>query len=127
MPDSMTVEQANERLRAICIEALDIASGQGWDWTLDAYPHNRPGWMFVVYTDRVRQPDKRQLPLMEEPTWSETNASPHHRSTRSYMPGIACAPTSDRSASRNASARAMTTGSVHSVSRTTGCSFAGGA
>lgn len=66
----MSPEDANERLRAICLEAMDIATEQGWDWTLDARPKRRPGWQFTVYTDRVdeqrlRRNRDKQLSLEE--------------------------------------------------------------
>jgi hypothetical protein len=66
----MTPDDAKERLRDMCIEAMDIAEGQGWDWHLSATIKGRPGYMFHVFTDQVRNrtPDKRQLPLIPEET-----------------------------------------------------------
>ena len=62
----MTPEEANERMRKMCIEASDIADEQGWDWTIKARIGKRPGWNFQVFTDvvRPRRTSKDQLPLI---------------------------------------------------------------
>ncbi len=49
----MSPDEANERLRSMCIEASDIADEQGWDWTIKASIGKRDGWAFQVCTDKV--------------------------------------------------------------------------
>lgn len=49
----MTPDEANERLRQMCIEATYIADEQGWDWTIKASIGKRTGWCFQVLTDKV--------------------------------------------------------------------------
>lgn len=62
----MTTEQANERLRAMCIEASDIADSQGWWWTINARPHGKEGWAFeCTVPDQPRKKPAKQLELDE--------------------------------------------------------------
>ena len=48
----MTAQEAYEKLRDMCVQAMDIAEAQGWEWEINARPDGRQGFRILVFTDR---------------------------------------------------------------------------